>query len=216
MLEEFIGDAYAFTEQASGILPQIEEQSLQIAHLIQSLGYFMLGGFLESGDVHVTDARLNHEVQVHAVARNLVADDCEFERLVGAFPQHRDPNRGAFRSLEQIGNIGGAHVVGGLAVDGGANVGVAAGRGCGADFLRKQHSQQTEQSKHENDQEERTARTTSHVSKSSGRDVEGPATPSERSITCESASYFDAKARLRLHRGDGFWWSASSPSPKVR
>src|SRR5258708_11337180 len=79
----------------------------------------MLGRFLESGNVHVTDAGLDHEMQVHAVARNLVADDGEFERLVGTFAQHRDANGGAFRSLEQIGNVGGAHVVGGLAVDGG-------------------------------------------------------------------------------------------------
>src|ERR1035437_6190422 len=82
----------------------------------------MLGGFLETGDVHVADAGLDHEVQVHAVARNLVADHGEFERMVGAFAQHGDADGGAFRALEQIGNIGGAHIVGGLAVNGGDDV----------------------------------------------------------------------------------------------
>src|SRR4029077_19932808 len=120
--EEFVGNAYAFTQQPSWILPQIEDQAFQIAHLIESFGNFMLGRFLESGNVHVTDAGLDHEMQVHAVARNLVADDGEFERFVGAFAQHRDADGGTFRSLKQIGNVGGAHVVGGLAIDGGNNV----------------------------------------------------------------------------------------------
>src|SRR5271167_2973678 len=61
-------------------------------------------------------------MQVYAVARNFVADDGEFKRMIGAFAQHGDANGGAFRSLEQIGNVGGAHVVGGFAVDGGDNV----------------------------------------------------------------------------------------------
>src|SRR6202011_2158817 len=58
-----------------------------------------------------------------------------------------------------------------------ADIGVAAGRRCWADSLCEQHAQQTERSQNENNQEERTTRTTSHVSKSSGRDVEGPGHP---------------------------------------
>src|SRR5271166_2158869 len=42
--------------------------------------------------------------------------------MLGTFAQHGYANRGAFRSLEQIGYVGGAHVVGGLAVDGGDDV----------------------------------------------------------------------------------------------
>src|SRR5260370_19302220 len=122
LLEKFVGHAYDFSQQSSRILPQIEDKAFQIAHLIESFGDFMLGRFLESGNVHVTDAGLDHEVQVHAVARNLVADYGKFEGLVGAFAQHRDADSSAFRSLKQIGNVGGAHVVGGLAVDGGNNV----------------------------------------------------------------------------------------------
>src|ERR1700691_5648505 len=82
----------------------------------------MLGGFLESGDVHVSDAGFDHEVQVDAVARNLIANDGEFQGTVGAFAQHGDADGGAFRSLERIGYVGGAHVVGGLAVDAGDDV----------------------------------------------------------------------------------------------
>src|SRR5882762_8897710 len=122
LLEEFVGNAYAFTQQASRILPQIEDQTFQIAHLIERFSDFMLGRFLESRNVHVADSGFDHEVQVHAVARNLVADDGKFERLVGAFAQHRDADSSAFRSLKQIGNVGGAHVVGGLAVNSGDNV----------------------------------------------------------------------------------------------
>src|SRR5208337_1001684 len=122
LLQKLVSYAHAFAEQTSRILPQVQNQALQISHLVQGLGDFMFGGFLESGNVHVADTGLDHEVQVHAVARNLVADHGELERMVGAFAQHGDADGGAFRSLEQIGHIGGAHVVGGLAVNGGNNV----------------------------------------------------------------------------------------------
>jgi len=45
LLEEFVGNAYAFTQQASRILPQIEDQTFQIAHLIERFSDFMLGRF---------------------------------------------------------------------------------------------------------------------------------------------------------------------------
>src|SRR5271155_5379132 len=95
----------------------------------------MLGRFLESGDVHVADAGLDHEVQVYAVTRNLIADDGEFQRMVGTFAQHGDADGGAFRAFEQVSYVGGAHVVGGLAVNGGDDVaGADAGAiGRGAD-----------------------------------------------------------------------------------
>src|SRR5208282_410835 len=82
----------------------------------------MLRSFLESRDVHVADTRLDHEVQVYAVAWNLIPDDGELQGMVGALAQHGNAHRRAFRSLEQIGNVGGAHVVGRLAVDGGDDV----------------------------------------------------------------------------------------------
>src|SRR5580698_4864027 len=122
LLQEFVGYAYAFAEQSSGILAQIKHQTFQISHLIERFGNFMLGGFLESGDVHVSDAGLDHEVQVDAIARNLVADDGEFNGMIRAFPQHGDADGGSLGPLEQIGDIRGAHVVGGLAVDRGDDV----------------------------------------------------------------------------------------------
>src|SRR5208283_4191488 len=129
LLEKFVGYADALAEQASGILAQIEDQAFQIAHLVERIGYFMLGGFLETGDVQVSDAGLDHEMEVDAIARNLVADDGEFDGVVGTFAQHGDADGGTFRSLEQIGYVRGAHVVGGLAVDGGDDV---AGANAGA------------------------------------------------------------------------------------
>ena len=37
LLQELVGHADAFAEQAAGILPQIEDQALQIAHLVERL-----------------------------------------------------------------------------------------------------------------------------------------------------------------------------------
>src|ERR1700677_2362193 len=122
LLEKFVGYPYTFTQQTARILAKIEHQTFEVAHLIERFRYLMLGRLLESGDVYVADAGLDNEVQVNAVARNLVADDSEFQRMIGAFAQHRDADSGAFRPLEQIGHVGGAHVVGGLAVDGGDDV----------------------------------------------------------------------------------------------
>src|SRR5271165_4556340 len=91
----------------------------------------MLGGLLESGNVHVTDARLDHEMEVDAIARYLIADDGEFNGMLGPFTQHGDADGSALRSLKQIGHIGGAHVLRGLAVNSGDNVARADARAIG-------------------------------------------------------------------------------------
>src|SRR5215470_2846988 len=80
--QKLIGYAYTFIQQAARILTKIEDQTLQIAHLIQSICNFMLSRLIESGDVHIANARPDQEVQINAVARNLVADYREFERLI--------------------------------------------------------------------------------------------------------------------------------------
>ncbi len=129
LLEELVGDANAFAEQSAGILAKIEHQAFEVTHLIKRFGDFMLGGLLESGDVHVADAGLDHEVQIDAVAGNFVADDAELQRMVGAFAQHGDAHRGALGPFEQVGHVGGTHVVGGLAIDSGDDV---AGTNAGA------------------------------------------------------------------------------------
>ncbi len=82
----------------------------------------MLGRFLEAGDVHVTDAWADHEVQIDAVAGNLVANDAELERVIGTFAQHGDADGCALGPFEKIGHVGGAHVVGGFSVNGGDDV----------------------------------------------------------------------------------------------
>ena len=63
LLQELVGDANAFAEQSAGILAQIEHQALQISKLVERFGHFMLGGFLEAGDVEVADAGLDQEVR---------------------------------------------------------------------------------------------------------------------------------------------------------
>ncbi len=76
----------------------------------------MLGGLLESGDVHVANARTNYEMQVYTVAGNFITDDVEFQRLVGAFTQNRDLDLRPPGPFEQISDIAGGHVVGQLAI----------------------------------------------------------------------------------------------------
>src|SRR5271165_246783 len=117
LLQKLVGHALA--QQSAGVLPQVEDQALHFAlllQLVQRLRYFVLGRFLEAVDMDVSNTRLDHEMHVHAIARNLIANDVEIDRLVGALAQHGDLDRRAFRSLQQIGHVAGAHVVGGLAV----------------------------------------------------------------------------------------------------
>ena len=47
LLQELVGHANAFAQQSAGIAAQIENQSLQIAELIERFGNFMLGGLVE-------------------------------------------------------------------------------------------------------------------------------------------------------------------------
>src|SRR6266850_6017661 len=117
LLQELIGDAYALAQQPAGVLAQIKNQPSNIATLFQCLGDFVLGSLLKAGDVHVADARLDHEVQVDAEAGNLVTSDVEVERLLRAFAQNGDLYGCAFGALEQFGNVAGAQVVGGFAVN---------------------------------------------------------------------------------------------------
>src|ERR1035438_4851758 len=107
-LEELIGHAYAFTEQSTGILPEVEDQPFEIAHLFKGFADFMLRRLLETGNVQVADAGLDHEMQIDAVTWNLVADHAELERMIGALAQHGNANRSSFWPLQQIGDLRGA------------------------------------------------------------------------------------------------------------
>ena len=41
-VQELVGNAHAFIEQAAGILPKVEDQSLQIAHFIERIAELLL------------------------------------------------------------------------------------------------------------------------------------------------------------------------------
>ena len=116
-LQELVGHAHAFTQQAAGITAQIENQALEIAKLIQSSGNFLFRGLVESVHVHVADSRPDQEMHVHAVTRNLVAHQGKLHRLLYAFARDADVHRRAFRPLEHVGDFGGAHVFRRLAVN---------------------------------------------------------------------------------------------------
>src|SRR5689334_2998221 len=93
--QKFVCNSYTFAQQTTGILTEVENQSFQVAHLFERLCYLVLGSLLETRDVHVANTGTNQEVQIHAVTWNLIANNIEVERLVGAFTQNRDSNRGA-------------------------------------------------------------------------------------------------------------------------
>src|SRR5579872_427650 len=105
LLEELVGDTDAFAQQAAGIAAQIKDQALEIAEGIERFRDFMLGGLVEAVDVHVTNARLDQEMYVNAVARNLVANQREVHRLLNAFTRNGDVNRRSFGTFQQVGYI---------------------------------------------------------------------------------------------------------------
>src|ERR1051326_6558300 len=119
-VQELVSDTYTFVEQSAGVLPKIENQAFQIALLgkgIEGVLNFVFGGFVETGNVHVADARSKQEVQIHAVAWNLITHNCEFERFVVAFPENRNVNSGALGAFQQIGDIAGVQIVSWLTID---------------------------------------------------------------------------------------------------
>src|ERR1700758_4040684 len=108
-MQELVGYSYALTEQPPGVLPEVEDQALDVPHVLQSLSNFVLRRLLKSGNVHIANARADHKMLVHAVARNLVTNHIEIERLVVTFTQNGDLNGGALRPFEQVSHIRGAH-----------------------------------------------------------------------------------------------------------
>src|SRR5581483_8900689 len=77
---------------------------------------------LEPRDVDVADSWTNQEVDVDAIAGNLIANHSKVQRLVRTFAQNGDLDAGALGTLQQFGNIAGTHVVGLLAIDGNDDV----------------------------------------------------------------------------------------------
>src|SRR5262245_19473932 len=133
LAQEFIGNTHAFAQQTSGVLPQVKNQPFQLPKLVERARNFLLGGFLEAGNVHVADARADHEMQVHAEARNLVAGHVEIQRLLQAFAENGDLDRGALGALQKFGDFAGAQVVSRFAVNreddvAGTNPGAVRGR----------------------------------------------------------------------------------------
>ena len=55
LLEELVGDAYAFAQQAAGVLTEVEDETAYLAELVQRLGDFLLRGLLERGDVEAAN-----------------------------------------------------------------------------------------------------------------------------------------------------------------
>src|SRR5207253_8087977 len=116
-VEELVSHAHAFAQQPTGILSQVKDQALNIAHFLQRLRHFVLSGLLKTGNVHIANAGTDQEMQVNAIAGNFIAHYVEVEWLVGTFPQYGDAYRRPFGTLQKIGDVSRAHIVGGFAVD---------------------------------------------------------------------------------------------------
>src|SRR5215469_1010988 len=134
LVQELVGYANAFAQQTTGVLTQIQHQALEFAFILeflQSLRDFVLGSLGESVDVHVSDAGTDLKCQIYAVARNFVAHYGKLDRLVGAFTNDRNVDRGALLAFQQISDFAGGHVVSGLAINGGDYV-----TGANSSFVR--------------------------------------------------------------------------------
>src|SRR4029077_16084722 len=110
-------NADTLTQQHTRVLAKIEDQTFQVAHFIECRSNFMLSCLIEARDMHVADARSDHEMQVYAVASNLITHDSEFNRLLSAFTENRDVDRGSFGPFKQVGDIASGHVVGRLTIN---------------------------------------------------------------------------------------------------
>src|SRR6185312_8390101 len=101
-LQELVSHANAFIEQAPGIAAKIKNQAFEIAELLQSVFHFLLSGLVKGSDVHVADAGLDEELQVHAVAGYFIAHHIELQRLGRGLPQDGDVDVGSARAFEHV------------------------------------------------------------------------------------------------------------------
>src|SRR5262249_61882498 len=71
LVQELVGNAHALAQQPTWVLAKIEYEAIEIAigEAVERLLHFVLGSFLESVYVNVTDSLADLEGNVHAVAR---------------------------------------------------------------------------------------------------------------------------------------------------
>ncbi len=67
LLQELVGYANTFTQQAAGISAQIKNQTLKIAKFIESLADFFLRGLVKPGDVQVSNAGISSRIRVNSI-----------------------------------------------------------------------------------------------------------------------------------------------------
>src|SRR5262249_46191128 len=88
-------------------------------------------GFVEAKKLDVGDAGLDPEGIVHALALDFLTDDRKSQRLGRALARNHDLYRGAWPSLEQVGDFGGVQALGVLIVDADDDI-----SGAGSHFVR--------------------------------------------------------------------------------
>ena len=113
------GHGYAFIQKPAGILAQIEQEALDVvlAQLLEIVFHLLAGVFVELGNMHVCDSRTNPEGRFDAIARDLVANDVELQRLFSALASHRYLHVRPTTSTQQVSNFRSREVVGALIVN---------------------------------------------------------------------------------------------------
>src|SRR5262249_19503901 len=85
--------------------------------VLEGIGDFMIGGFVEGGEADVADVRFDEERDIHGMARDFAAGYGEGELLRIAFPGDDDFYDGALLTLQHVCDFGRSQAVGGFVVN---------------------------------------------------------------------------------------------------
>ena len=120
LLQELVAHIDGLVDQPAGVAAEVDDETLKgtlLAELVERFADFACGVLLEAGNVHIADAGANLEGKIDGGAGDFVAGKVEGEVLGRALACDDDRNVGAACALEQRGDGGRIHAVGGLAVD---------------------------------------------------------------------------------------------------
>ncbi len=117
-IQKHVADSDRLIQQATGVRAHVQNQAIKRGgiELFQRIRDFAIRRLVESRQPDVADARLQHEGDVHGMARNLVARHGEDELFRIAFARNHNLDNRALRSLQHIRHFGGGHAVRGFVI----------------------------------------------------------------------------------------------------
>src|SRR5580698_817655 len=94
----------AFVQEATGVLSQIEDQSLHVrfTETLEVVFHLLAGVLIELRDLHVRDSGTKPERIFNAGTGNFVANDIESDGFVGAFASNGYLDVCRARPLQQV------------------------------------------------------------------------------------------------------------------